>query len=92
MPRSGDKQRAQHHQRGVGRILPGCFCRNEAVAVVHLYPPWKYVGLNQADEYGHAERHYECLETLAFFATDSRESIFGFSISHTLCDTEPALI
>lgn len=24
-------------------------------------PPWKYVGLNQADEYGHAERHYDCL-------------------------------
>jgi N6-adenosine-specific RNA methylase IME4 len=25
-------------------------------------PPWKYVGLNQADEYGHAERHYDCLD------------------------------
>ena len=23
--------------------------------------PWKYVGLNQVDEYGHAERHYDCL-------------------------------
>jgi N6-adenosine-specific RNA methylase IME4 len=25
-------------------------------------PPWRYHGLNQADEYGHAERHYECLD------------------------------
>jgi N6-adenosine-specific RNA methylase IME4 len=25
-------------------------------------PPWKYHGLNQADEYGHAERHYDCLD------------------------------
>jgi N6-adenosine-specific RNA methylase IME4 len=24
--------------------------------------PWKYHGLNQADEYGHAERHYDCLD------------------------------
>jgi N6-adenosine-specific RNA methylase IME4 len=25
-------------------------------------PPWKYIGLNKADEYGHAERHYDCLD------------------------------
>ena len=29
--------------------------------ILYADPPWKYVGLNQADEYGHAERHYECL-------------------------------
>lgn len=29
--------------------------------ILYTDPPWKYVGLNQADEYGHAERHYECL-------------------------------
>lgn len=25
-------------------------------------PPWWYHGLNQADEYGHAERHFDCLD------------------------------
>jgi hypothetical protein len=25
-------------------------------------PPWKYVGLYGADEYGHAEAHYKCLD------------------------------
>jgi N6-adenosine-specific RNA methylase IME4 len=30
--------------------------------IIYADPPWKYVGLNQADEYGHAERHYECLD------------------------------
>ena len=30
--------------------------------VLYADPPWKYVGLNQADEYGHAERHYDCLD------------------------------
>lgn len=29
--------------------------------IIYADPPWKYVGLNQADEYGHAERHYDCL-------------------------------
>jgi N6-adenosine-specific RNA methylase IME4 len=29
--------------------------------VLYADPPWKYIGLNQADEYGHAERHYDCL-------------------------------
>jgi N6-adenosine-specific RNA methylase IME4 len=30
--------------------------------VLYLDPPWKYHGLNQADEYGHAEAHYDCLD------------------------------
>jgi N6-adenosine-specific RNA methylase IME4 len=30
--------------------------------ILYADPPWKYVGLNQADEYGHAERHYDCLD------------------------------
>jgi N6-adenosine-specific RNA methylase IME4 len=30
--------------------------------IFYIDPPWKYVGLNQADEYGHAEAHYECLD------------------------------
>jgi N6-adenosine-specific RNA methylase IME4 len=30
--------------------------------IIYADPPWKYHGLNQADEYGHAERHYECLD------------------------------
>src|SRR5260370_37159336 len=29
---------------------------------IYTTPPWKYVGMNQADEYGHAERHYDCLD------------------------------
>jgi Protein of unknown function (DUF3102) len=27
--------------------------------IIYADPPWKYYGLNQADEYGHAERHYD---------------------------------
>lgn len=30
--------------------------------IIYADPPWKYIGLNQADEYGHAERHYDCLD------------------------------
>jgi N6-adenosine-specific RNA methylase IME4 len=30
--------------------------------IFYVDPPWKYHGLNQADEYGHAERHYDCLD------------------------------
>jgi hypothetical protein len=30
--------------------------------IFYVDAPWKYVGLNQADEYGHAERHYDCLD------------------------------
>jgi N6-adenosine-specific RNA methylase IME4 len=30
--------------------------------IIYADPPWKYHGLNQADEYGHAERHYNCLD------------------------------
>ena len=30
--------------------------------IFYVDPPWKYVGLNQADEYGHAERYYDCLD------------------------------
>ncbi len=30
--------------------------------IIYADPPWKYVGLNQADQYGHAERHYDCLD------------------------------
>jgi N6-adenosine-specific RNA methylase IME4 len=30
--------------------------------IIYADPPWKYVGLNQVDEYGHAERHYDCLD------------------------------
>lgn len=30
--------------------------------ILYIDPPWKYHGLNQADEYGHAEAHYNCLD------------------------------
>jgi N6-adenosine-specific RNA methylase IME4 len=30
--------------------------------IFYIDPPWKYHGLNQADEYGHAEAHYDCLD------------------------------
>jgi N6-adenosine-specific RNA methylase IME4 len=30
--------------------------------IIYADPPWKYVGLNGADEYGHAEAHYKCLD------------------------------
>jgi N6-adenosine-specific RNA methylase IME4 len=30
--------------------------------IIYADPCWKYVGLNQADEHGHAEAHYDCLE------------------------------
>jgi hypothetical protein len=30
--------------------------------IIYADPPWKYHGLNQADEYGHAEAHYDCLD------------------------------
>jgi N6-adenosine-specific RNA methylase IME4 len=30
--------------------------------ILYIDPPWKYHGLNQADEYGHAEAHYDCLD------------------------------
>ena len=30
--------------------------------IIYADPPWKYHGLNQADEYGHAEAHYNCLD------------------------------
>lgn len=30
--------------------------------IIYADPPWKYIGLNKADEYGHAERHYDCLD------------------------------
>jgi N6-adenosine-specific RNA methylase IME4 len=30
--------------------------------ILYIDPPWKYHGLNQADEYGHAEAHYKCLD------------------------------
>ena len=30
--------------------------------IIYADPPWKYYGLNQAAEYGHAEEHYECLD------------------------------
>jgi N6-adenosine-specific RNA methylase IME4 len=30
--------------------------------IFYVDPPWKYHGLNQADEHGHAEAHYDCLD------------------------------
>jgi N6-adenosine-specific RNA methylase IME4 len=30
--------------------------------IFYADPPWKYHGLNRADEHGHAERHYDCLD------------------------------
>jgi len=30
--------------------------------IIYADPPWKYHGLNNADEYGHAEAHYDCLD------------------------------
>jgi N6-adenosine-specific RNA methylase IME4 len=33
-----------------------------AYRIFYSDSPWKYYGLNQADEYGHAEAHYDCLD------------------------------
>jgi N6-adenosine-specific RNA methylase IME4 len=30
--------------------------------IIYADSPWKYHGLNQVDEYGHAEAHYDCLD------------------------------
>jgi N6-adenosine-specific RNA methylase IME4 len=34
----------------------------DSYRIFYADPPWKYHGLNQADEHGHAERHYDCLD------------------------------
>jgi N6-adenosine-specific RNA methylase IME4 len=36
--------------------------------IFYADPPWKYDGLNQVDEYGHAERHYEPLDDAQLMA------------------------
>jgi N6-adenosine-specific RNA methylase IME4/ParB-like chromosome segregation protein Spo0J len=45
--------------------------------IFYIDPPWKYHGLNQADEYGHAEAHYDCLddEQLMDFKPDGKRLI-----------------
>jgi N6-adenosine-specific RNA methylase IME4 len=45
--------------------------------IFYIDPPWKYHGLNQADEYGHAEAHYDCLddEQLKQFKPDGKRLI-----------------
>jgi hypothetical protein len=45
--------------------------------IFYIDPPWKYHGLNQADEYGHAEAHYDCLDDkqLIEFKPDGRRLI-----------------
>ena len=45
--------------------------------ILYIDPPWKYHGLNQADEYGHAEAHYDCLDDnqLMEFKPDSKRLI-----------------
>jgi N6-adenosine-specific RNA methylase IME4 len=45
--------------------------------ILYADPCWKYVGLNQADEYGHAERHYDCLdyEQLIAFKPDGKRLV-----------------
>ncbi len=45
--------------------------------IIYADPPWKYIGLNQADEYGHAERHYECLtdEQLCEYKAGGKRSV-----------------
>lgn len=45
--------------------------------ILYADPPWKYVGLNQADEYGHAERHYDCLtdEQLCSYRVGGRRPV-----------------
>ena len=30
--------------------------------IIYADPCWKYIGLNKADEHGHAEAHYDCLD------------------------------
>jgi N6-adenosine-specific RNA methylase IME4 len=44
-------------------------------------PPWKYHGLNQADEYGHAEAHYDCLDDnqLMEFRPDGKRLVKEFA-------------
>jgi 16S rRNA G966 N2-methylase RsmD len=44
--------------------------------IIYADPPWKYFGLNQADEYGHAERH-RAYRQVRFSENDKR----GFSES-----------
>jgi N6-adenosine-specific RNA methylase IME4 len=45
--------------------------------ILYVDPPWKYVGLNQADEYGHAERYYDCLsdEQLIAYKPDGKRGV-----------------
>jgi N6-adenosine-specific RNA methylase IME4 len=45
--------------------------------IIYADPPWKYHGLNKADEYGHAEAHFECLSDnqLMEFKPDGRRLI-----------------
>lgn len=59
--------------------------------------PWKYHGLNQADEYGHAERHYDCLNDnqLIEFKPDGKRLVKDFADDNAvlfLWVTSPMLI
>jgi N6-adenosine-specific RNA methylase IME4 len=45
--------------------------------IIYADPCWKYHGLNQTDEYGHAEAHYDCLDDnqLMEFKPDDKRPI-----------------
>ena len=45
--------------------------------IIYADPPWKYIGMNQADEYGPAERHYDCLtdEELVAYKPDGKRTV-----------------
>ena len=45
--------------------------------IIYADPPWKYVGLNHADEYGHAEGQYDCLtdEELIAYKPDGKRTV-----------------
>ncbi len=49
--------------------------------IFYIDPPWKYHGLNQVDEHGHAEAHYECLDDnqLMAFKPDGKRLIKGLA-------------
>jgi hypothetical protein len=54
--------------------------------VLYIDPPWKHHGLNQADEYGHAEAHYKCLDDqqLVEFKPDGEHLIKDLADDHAI--------
>ena len=70
----------QTYNEQVAREKPKIFEGNYRIC--YADPPWKYVGLNQADEYGHAEGHYHCLADEELAAYRDRMEAEAFHRAH----------